>query len=124
MHSVACAAAQEAGQCRRLPRLRKRLEEVSPQPALLKLLWRVGAAKTSTPRVQRHRKQSSDEGCTGRARGSRKRKALPLSLWQSHPDEVSSTSIIALPSDLLVQIFGHLNPKALRFVLPMVCRQW
>ena len=117
---MCCSTGSRAAQ--KLPRLRKKLEEVSPR--FLNLLWHAGAAKTFTPRVQRHRKQSSDEGCTGRARGSRKRKALPLSLWQSHPDEVSSTSIIALPSDLLVQIFGHLNPKALRFVLPMVCRQW
>ena len=41
-----------------------------------------------------------------------------------YPDEISSISITALPSDLLVQIFGHLDSKALRFILPMVCKQW
>ena len=60
----------------------------------------------------------------GLLRGARKRQALPLRLQQAYPEEFSSTSITALPTDLMVQIFGHLDAKALRCVLPMVCRQW
>ena len=77
-----------------------------------------------TGRPLRQRKISSEEHCTGLLRGARKRQALPLRLQQAYPDEVSSTSITALPTDLMVQIFGHLDAKALRYVLPMVCRQW
>ncbi|KAK9906656.1 hypothetical protein WJX75_005626 [Coccomyxa subellipsoidea] len=62
--------------------------------------------------------------CLGRARGSRKWQALPPRLAQDLPDQVLATSIAALPSDLLVHIFGHLDLKAHRFVLPLVCRQW
>lgn len=49
---------------------------------------------------------------------------MPPRLQHVYPDEISSISITALPSDLLVQIFGHLDSKALRFMLPMVCKQW
>lgn len=78
------------------------------------------------PPVRRNvlRLRKGEQDCGGRARGSRKRQALPLRLTQDLPDEVFATSIVALPSDLLVHVFGHLDLKAHRFVLPLVCKQW
>ncbi|BDA46295.1 probable leucine-rich repeat-containing protein 1 at C-terminar half [Coccomyxa sp. Obi] len=67
-------------------------------------------------------RKNIDQDCGGRARGSRKRQALPPRLKRD--DDIFSTSIAALPSDLLVHIFSHLDVKAHRFVLPLVCRQW
>ena len=60
-----------------------------------------------------------------RARGSRKRQALPLRLREDSPGDASlDASILALPADLLVHVFSKLDLKAHRFVLPLVCKQW
>ena len=54
------------------------------------------------------------------ARAARKRPHLHDS-GEAAPCEAA---IASLPVDLLVQVFCHLNQRALRFVLPLVCRHW
>lgn len=92
----------------------------------LSCLMAAGNAEAELPVIRRNvrRCKNAEEDCTGRARGSRKRQALPLRLTQSFADEVCATTILALPSDLLVQIFAQLDLKAHRFTLPLVCKQW
>ncbi len=65
-------------------------------------------------------RRGSELACSGRARGARKRPHLQdfgeLALCEA--------AIASLPVDLLVHVFCHLDQRAHRFVLPLVCRHW
>lgn len=69
-------------------------------------------------------RKNAEQSCAGRARGSRKRQALPLRLQAGAPGDAAEATILALPADLLVQVFSKLGLKAHRHVLPLVCKQW
>ena len=66
-------------------------------------------------------RRGSELACSGRARGARKRPHLLELFGEPAPAE---TVIDALPVDLLVHVFCLLDQRALRFVLPLVCRHW
>lgn len=84
------------------------------------------AAGLAKPLV-RHRR-SFETNSPGRARSNKKRRCL-IPVLEEVPEveseaSISTTAISSLPSDILVKIFGMLDPKLQRFVLPLVCRQW
>ena len=66
-------------------------------------------------------RRGSELACSGRARGARKR---PHLRELSGEPALADTVIDALPVDLLVHVFCLLDQRALRFVLPLVCRHW
>ena len=66
-------------------------------------------------------RRGSELACSGRARGARKRPHLRELAGDQAP---ADTVIDALPVDLLVHVFCLLDQRALRFVLPLVCRHW
>lgn len=66
-------------------------------------------------------RRGSELACSGRARGARKRPHLRELSGEPAP---ADTVIDALPVDLLVHVFCLLDQRALRFVLPLVCRHW
>jgi hypothetical protein len=71
-------------------------------------------------------KRSSDPSESGRARSHKKRKCLipRETIDQGVPIVSRETHISDLPPELLVHIFGFLDSKLHKFILPLVCKHW
>ena len=84
-----------------------------------------GGALISTKNLIRQRR-SFETYSPGRARSNKKRRCLiPLAEeCQEYPGPARRSRVCDLPNELLIKIFGLLDPQLHRFVLPLVCRQW
>lgn len=69
-------------------------------------------------KVRKH----SEQDCQGRACTKKRRGTFQAD--EKCPLQPDADTIQALPADVLLHIFGYLNPQAHRETLPLVCRQW